>query len=66
MTLRLQLTPQQSPAPFLGSAELLGYTVKQTLDLLEYDRAGETSYTDLIDCFEAIKPEGYQLALTII
>jgi hypothetical protein len=66
MALLLKLTPQQSQAPFLGSAEQIGYTITQTDNQLSYDKANAGDYGDLIALFQAIKPENYVLDYEVI
>lgn len=66
MPLILKLTPQQSPAPFLGSAVDLGYTISEVSQGLAYDRADAGDYQDLIDRFNTVKPTEYVLDYEVI
>jgi hypothetical protein len=66
MALLLKLTAEQSPAPFLGSAAQLGYTISQVDQQLTYERADAGDYQDLIDRFNTVKPQEYVLDYEII
>jgi hypothetical protein len=66
MALRLTLTAGQSPAPFLGSATELGYTISQVDHELTYERTDAGDYQDLIAKFNTVKPTEYVLNYEII